>query len=59
MSGPSFFQTLMGRVYYEGTLPRLVRALERIADALEAQNSTLPLRESAPPVETPAPRPGG
>jgi hypothetical protein len=49
----------MGRVYYEGTLPRLVRALERIADALEAQNRTLPLRESDPPVETPAPRPVG
>jgi hypothetical protein len=49
----------MGRVYYEGTLPRLVRALERIADALEEQNRTLPLREIAPPVETPAPRPGG
>lgn len=40
MSGPSFFQTLMGKVYYEGTLPRIARALERIATALEAQNPT-------------------
>ena len=40
MSGPSFFQTLMGRSYYEGTLPRIARALERIAEALEAQNPT-------------------
>lgn len=49
MSGPSFWQTLMGKAYYEGTLPRIARALERIAAALEAQN--------APPAETPAPRP--
>lgn len=54
--GPSFFQTLMGRQYYEGTLPRIARALERIACALEAQNAP---RDSAPPVETPAPPASG
>ena len=32
---PEFFETGMGRKYYEGTLPRMARALERIADALE------------------------
>lgn len=42
MSGPSFFQTMMGKVYYEGTLPRIARALERIAEALEAQNRATP-----------------
>jgi hypothetical protein len=57
MSGPSFFQTLMGRTYYEGTVPRLVKALERIADALEEQNRRSPPRDAAPPVEIPAPRP--
>lgn len=51
MNGPSFWQTMMGKVYYEGTLPRIARALERIAAALEAQNAP------APPAETPAPRP--
>lgn len=30
-----FFQTRMGQYFYEGTIPRAVRALERIADALE------------------------
>ena len=48
MSGPSFFQTIMGRAYYEGTLPRIARALERIADALEAQN-----RAATPPPTEP------
>ena len=39
MNGPSFWQTMMGKVYYEGTLPRIAKALERIAAALEAQNA--------------------
>ena len=34
--GPEFFQTIMGRQFYDGTLPRIAKALERIADALEA-----------------------
>jgi hypothetical protein len=29
-----FFQTRMGQKFYEGTMPRLVKALERIADSL-------------------------
>lgn len=48
MSGPSFFQTLMGKVYYEGTLPRIARALERLATALEAQNPTAPTHTKEP-----------
>jgi len=38
--GPEFFQTVMGHRFYEGDVPRLVKALERIADALEKRNET-------------------
>lgn len=30
-----FFQTVMGRKFFEGQVPKLIKALERIADALE------------------------
>lgn len=36
MSGPEFFQTRMGHVFYESTMPEIARQLKRIADALEA-----------------------
>ena len=44
MSGPEFFQTVMGRHFYDGTMPRVAEALERIADALEVlvQQKDLP-----------------
>lgn len=32
--GPQFFQTPMGRTFYEGTMPRLVEALTRLWAAL-------------------------
>jgi hypothetical protein len=35
---PEFFQTVMGHRFYEGQLPRLIKALERIADCLEKNN---------------------
>lgn len=35
---PEFFQTPMGKRFYEGTMPRIARALERIADALEKED---------------------
>ena len=35
MTGPEFFQTGMGRKFYDGDVPRLLKALERIATALE------------------------
>ena len=35
MSGPSFFQTLMGRQFIDATMPRIAKALERIAERLE------------------------
>ena len=34
-SGSEFFQTVMGRQFYEGTMPRLVKALERLNDNME------------------------
>ena len=34
MNGPSFFQTRMGQTFFEGTVPRLYRAIDRLADAL-------------------------
>ena len=33
--GPEFFQTGMGRTFYEHTMPELVKVLQRIATALE------------------------
>jgi uncharacterized protein YukE len=30
-----FFQSYMGKKFYEADVPRLIRALERIANALE------------------------
>ena len=30
-----FFQTKMGQDFYQGTMPRIAKALERIADTLE------------------------
>jgi hypothetical protein len=36
MSGPQFFQTPMGRRFYEHTLPELVKQIERLNEALEA-----------------------
>lgn len=35
MAGPEFFQTVLGRRFYDGDVPRIVKALERIAVALE------------------------
>lgn len=42
---PEFFQTGMGQKFFEGTVPRIVKALERIADALEESNA----RNAPPP----------
>ena len=35
MSDRQFFQSRMGRTYYEATMPNLVRQLERMNDLLE------------------------
>ena len=34
-----FYKTLAGRKFYEGTLPRIATALERIADCLDKEQS--------------------
>ena len=33
-----FYQTVMGKRFFEGTVPEIARQLKRIADALEKQN---------------------
>jgi len=38
MNGPSFFQTMMGRKFYEHDVPQVANSLKRIADALEKTN---------------------
>lgn len=43
MSGPEFFQTRMGRTFYEGTMPGLVKQLKRINDNLE--RADVPVQE--------------
>ena len=35
MSEPRFFQTRMGRQFYEGTVPELVKQLARLNELLE------------------------
>lgn len=41
-NGPKFFQTVMGKKFFEGDVPRLVRALERIAKSLEQKEPLEP-----------------
>ncbi len=35
MSEPQFFQTRMGKVFYEATMPNLVKQLARLNELLE------------------------
>ncbi len=39
MSGPQFFQTGIGRKFYEADIPAILKAMNRIADALEAKQT--------------------
>lgn len=50
--GPQFFQTGMGQKFFEVTVPRMVKALERIADSLEEANARE--RKTPPPTNEPA-----
>jgi hypothetical protein len=34
-----FFQTIMGKKYYERDVPEIAKQLKRIADALDTQNN--------------------
>ena len=47
MAGPEFFQTRMGQVFYEGTMPRLVKALEEIAVGLGPKIVIVPEKPSS------------
>ena len=33
--GPEFFQTRMGQEFFDGNLPRLIHAIERMTEAIE------------------------
>lgn len=35
MAGPEFFQTVMGRSFFEGTMPALVRELKKLNENLQ------------------------
>ncbi len=37
--GPEFFQTQMGRKFYEADVPALIKAINRLADAIECSNA--------------------
>jgi len=41
MSEPQFFQTRMGRAFYDRDVPAIAQALDRIASALEAISTKL------------------
>lgn len=43
---PQFFQTKMGMKFFNADVPRLIRALERIADQLEKEPSNDDANES-------------
>jgi hypothetical protein len=38
-NGPQFFETKMGRQFYDGTMPRIATALDTIAGALEQRQA--------------------
>lgn len=42
---PRFHETGYGRKFFERQLPDLIRAVERVADALEKQNQLLEKKE--------------
>lgn len=48
MGDPRFFETRMGRKFYEADVPRLIKVLERIADALDR----VAAKKERPPQET-------
>lgn len=53
-NGPEFFQTIMGRKFFDADVPRAIRALEQIADALEQIGEALQhIAAEEYPVEVP------
>ena len=49
MSGPEFFQTIMGKRFFESTVPELVRQIGRLADGVERLNANLESQAAASP----------
>jgi len=47
MHGPEFFETGRGRTFLDGTMPKLIRVLERIADHLDLHQAEIDQREEA------------
>ena len=45
-----FYLTGMGQKFYEGTMPRIASALERIADTLEADNEEESVKYELPEI---------
>jgi len=43
---PEFFQTVMGRAFYEHTVPKIAATLERIATTLEQLNRFMQEKEA-------------
>lgn len=43
--GPQFFQTGMGKKFYEGDFPELIRQLKRLNDNLEVKKPEISLKE--------------
>ena len=48
--GPAFFQTRMGRKFYEADMPRLVTAIERLSERVLELTTAIEERE---PTDTP------
>ena len=43
---PKFFQTMMGRSFFEGQVPRLIKAIEKLACELQRYNDAQESKES-------------
>ncbi len=43
-----FFETVMGRTFFEGQIPKLIKALERIASSLEEKNTKVDIITQIP-----------
>lgn len=43
-----FFETRMGKHFYEGQVPKLINSIEKLANAVEAANRKLDVKQEAP-----------
>lgn len=41
MDMPEFFQTMMGKKFYESDMPKLIKSLDKIATQMERLNDNL------------------